>query len=49
MPSLFIPVAAMGKYKQINKSNSAYVSVSFINYSCDFVDAVFPTLNPHRG
>jgi len=27
MPSLFIPVAAMGKCKQINNSNSPYVTI----------------------
>ena len=46
-PCLF--VAAMRKCKQINNSNSPYVSDVIINYSWeklrDFVDAVFPTLS----
>ena len=33
MPSLFILVAAIGKRKQINKSNLQYVSDIIINYS----------------
>ena len=48
MPSLFIPVAAMGKCKQINNSNSLCVSdvISLIIHKKlrDFVDAMFPTL-----
>jgi len=48
MPSLFIPVAAIGKCKQINNSNLLYVSdvISLIIHekSHDFVCAKFPTL-----
>jgi len=48
MPSLFIPVAAMGKCKQINNSNSPYVSdviLLIIHEKLrNFVDAVFPIL-----
>ena len=45
---MFISVVAMGKCKQINNSNSPYVSDVIINYSWeklhDYVDALCPTL-----